>query len=275
MKQRFLLILIVLAPFIVCAQQSRSEVKKQERAARKKYLDAVAKKEEEGSIVFDKQDVFSIKLSTDGYGMFFEHARFKTINKNKLWWFELGERKDHKEKSGTINDPSGVPYGNSFIYGKINNFYYAKFGLGNQVPIGGKANKNGVAISAIYGGGGTLAMMKPYCLMVVDPNDPTNEIQIRYNQSALYDSLFLNPNTINGGAPFGSGFNKISFTPGVFARTAVRFDWEHFNTAITAVEVGLNAECYTQKLQIMANNPKDFFYFNAYVSIVLGGRKLR
>ena len=260
---------------MVSAQSSKKEQKKQEQIARKKYLDGIAKKEEEGAIVFDKQDVFGIKLNTDGYGLFFEHGKFITMNKNKLWWIELGERKDPKEKRGTLTDPNGVAYGNSFIYGKINNFYYAKFGLGNQFPIGGKANTNGIAITGIYGGGGTLAMMKPYCLQVVDPNDPNNEIQIRYHENPLYDSLFLDTKNINGGSPFGSGFNKISFTPGVFARTAIRFDWEHFNTGITAIELGLNAEVYTQKLAIMALNPKNNFFLNAYISMVFGGRKLR
>ena len=275
MKHSFLLLLIFSAPFMVTAQQSVKPTKKQEQAARKKYLDAIAKKEEEGAIVFDKTDVFGIKLNTDGYGLFFEHGKFKTMKKTNLWWFELGERKDPKEKRITLDDGLGGARGNSFIYGKINNFYYCKFGLGNQVPIGGKANKNGVAVTAIYGGGGVLAMMKPYCLQVWD-SAQQQEIQIRYNQSAYHNTMFLDPNnSIIGGSAFGSGFDKISFTPGVFVRTALRFDWEHFNSGITAVEVGLNAEVYTQKVHIMADNPKSNLYFNAYVSIVLGGRKLR
>ncbi len=274
MKYCLLLILILTAPFLVSAQLSKKDRKKQEQVARKKYLDAIAKKEEEGAIVFDKQDIFGIKLNSDGYGMFFEHGSFNTMKKNKLWWIELGERKDPKEKKGTITDQFGVALGNSFIYGKVNNFYYLKVGFGNQFPIGGKANKNGIAVSGIYGVGATMAMMKPYYLQVW--NDSIGqEIQIRHNQSAYYDSLFLDPRSIIGSSSFGSGFDKISFTPGAFLRTAIRFDWEHFNTGITAVEIGLNTEIYTQKVQIMANNPKNHFYFNAYVAIVLGGRKLR
>ena len=274
MKYSFLLLLIFSAPFWVLAQQTGKPTKKQVQAARKKYLDAIAKKEEDGAIVFDKSDVFGIKLNSDGYGMFFEHSKFKTMKKNRLWWFELGERKDPKEKRITLDDGMGGALGNSFIFGKINNFYYAKFGLGNQIPIGGKANKNGVAVSLIYGGGGALAMMKPYCLQAWDTTQQ-KEIQISYNQSTYHNNLFLDPGYLIGGSPFGSGFEKIKFTPGIFARTAMRFDWEHFNTGITAIEVGLNAELYTQKVLIMANNPKSSFYFNAYVSIVLGGRKLR
>ena len=114
-------------------------------------------------------------------------------------------------------------------------------------------------------------MMKPYYVQALDSNN--NLVDVRYHQSAYDDSLFLY--RAIGGSTFGNGFNQMSFTPGVFARAAIRFDWEHFNTGITAVEVGLNAEAYTKKLEIMALNPPGFFYFNAYVSIVLGGRKLR
>ena len=116
MKYSFLLLLIFSAPFLVLAQQTSKPTKKQAQAARKKYLDAIAKKEEEGAIVFDKSDVFGIKLNTDGYGLFFEHSKFKTMNKNRLWWFELGERKDPKEKRITLDDGTGGARGNSFIF---------------------------------------------------------------------------------------------------------------------------------------------------------------
>ena len=41
--------------------------------------------------------------------------------------------------------------------------------VGQQYLIGGKGNKNGVAVSAIYGGGLSLGYLKPYYLNVHDP----------------------------------------------------------------------------------------------------------
>ncbi len=98
-------------------------------------------------MVYNKQNAFGAKLVTDGYGIFYEHGKYKTNTSTNLWWLELGERKDPKESKIVSGDGAGFQIGNPFIYGKINNFYYAKLGFGQQRLIGGKGNKNGVAVS--------------------------------------------------------------------------------------------------------------------------------
>ena len=51
----------------------------------------------------------------------------------------------NKKDKQTLTDQFGFAFGNSFIYGKINNFYFLKAGFGQQLLIGGKGNQNGVA----------------------------------------------------------------------------------------------------------------------------------
>src|SRR5215831_17458487 len=154
-------------------QPSTKEQKKQER---KEHLNELMKQYEEGSLIYSKQSAFGFKLNTDGWGVFYEHGKYKTIKKTNIWWLEFGERKNHKEEKVTTGEDVGggfILVGNPYIFGKENNFYYIKAGIGQQYLIGGKGNKNGVAVSAIYGGGLSLGYLKPYYVNVQDPSTGT------------------------------------------------------------------------------------------------------
>jgi hypothetical protein len=202
--------------------------------------------------------------------MFYEHGKYKTLTNTSLWWLELGERKHPKEeKVPTLSASSGFLIISSYIYGKRNNFYYLKAGLGRQTLIGGKGNKNGVAVSAIYGGGLSLGMLKPYYVEIENPNTGQRE-EIKYDNN---DSLFLDPTIIVGRGGLTKGFGEMKFVPGVHVRTALRFDYGRFNELLSALEVGLNAEYYSQNMPILLMNKEKKFFFNAYVALTFGRRK--
>jgi hypothetical protein len=81
----------------------RSDKKKADRRAQ---IDKLIKQEEEGALIFNKQSIFGIKLNTDGYGIFYEKGKYKTINKTNLWWIELNEHKHVKEEKFAKGDPN-------------------------------------------------------------------------------------------------------------------------------------------------------------------------
>ncbi|MBN8836359.1 MAG: hypothetical protein J0I09_03820 [Sphingobacteriia bacterium] len=270
------LILIVLFPVLVKSQNTTDQreitPRQQKQLERKKKIDQIIKQEEEGALVYQKQGEFGFKLNTDGWSILYEHGKYKTITKSNLWWVELGERKDKKEEklSKSSSVFPGLAIGNPFVYGKINNFYYLKLGIARQLLLGGKGNKNGVAVSFIYGGGLSLGMLKPYYLEVQDPT--TGQItDVKYD--GKNDTTFLNPNVINGASGFGKGFGEIKYVPGALVRTALRFEYGRYNEVVSALEVGINAEYYTQDMQILAYNNPTKLFFNAYVALVFGKRK--
>lgn len=242
--------------------------KKQERRDK---INNLIKQEEEGALIYSKQSAFGFKLNTDGWGASYEHGKYKTIRKTNLWSIEVGERKSPKEEKVTTGQDFGtfILVGNPYVFGKENNFYYFKAGLGQQLLIGGKGNKNGVAVSAIYGGGLSIGYLKPYYLNVTDQNSETRDI--KYNDSLAY--LFLDPAYINGASGFTKGFSEGKVTPGAFARVALRFDYGRFNEFLSAIEVGVNAEYYSKEMPIMVNNDAKKFFYNGYVSIEFGRRK--
>lgn len=243
--------------------QAKSEKQKKKQQQRE-HINQLIKQEEEGAIIYHKQSVFAIKLNTDGYGVFYEVGKQKTIWKSSVYQFELGERKHPKEER--IPPEIGI---NPYIYGKINNFYYFKAGFLQQQLIGGKGNKNGIAVSALYGGGITLGLIKPYYIKVEDLQ--TNALtDIKYNNN---DSVFLDPNVIRGASGFTMGFGEIKVKPGAFAKAALRFDYGRYNEVVSALEVGVNVEYYASKISQMLYNKDRQLFFNLYAAVAFGKRK--
>jgi len=112
-------------------------------------------------------------------------------------------------------------------------------------------------------------MLKPYYIQVEDPNTG-NITDIKYNNN---DSTFLDSNVILGASAFGKGFGEIKYVPGIHLRTGLRFDYGRYNEVLSAIEVGLNLEYYTEKMPIMVLNDPHHAFLNAYISIEFGKRK--
>lgn len=254
------------------AQQQQKPIseKQQKKQQRKQHINELIKREEEGSLIYNKQTVFGFKLNTDGWTALFEHGKYKTTTTTNTWFIEFGERKSHKEEKVQSDYYSGYSIGSPFIYGKQNNFYNLNFGIGQQKLIGGKGAKNGVAVSAIYGGGFSAGLLKPYYVTVVDPN--TQETRdVKYQGPG--DTLFTNIFYLVSGAGLTKGISEIKFVPGVVAHAGLRFDYGRYNELLSALEVGISAEFYTQDMPIMVDAPEKKFFYNAYIAIEFGSRK--
>jgi len=245
--------------------QSRS--KREERLKKKNEkrlrLNELARQEEEGEIVYNKQNVFSLKLATDGYGIGYEFGKFKANRKSLLFNFELSEKKHPKEKREGFFDPGQLRV-NYLAFGKRNTFYQARFGVAMQQVVGGKGNKNGVSVSAIYGGGLALGLVKPYIIdaLTIDGDVKTS----RYPE--IIDSQYIEIKAKG----IAGGWNELKVRPGAYLKTAMRFDYGRLNETVTAIEVGLSAEYYSSKIPQMAYNKDKQFFFNAYLAILLGRR---
>lgn len=269
--------MLIVFPLYTLAQSKPAEkstdkkTKAERRAERKERVNKLIKQEEEGALIYQKQNIFGLKLTTDGYGAFFEKGYMKTVDKANLFSIEIGERKSNKEQKIASVDPNGFLFSNSYIYGKQNNFYYVKLGFAQSLLIGGKGNKNGVAVSAIYGGGLSIGMLKPYYLKVVDNN---TELTIKYlNDGSHNDQLFLEPSKIIGSAGMFKGLNQIKYKPGIFGKASLRFDYGRYNEMVTAIEAGIHVEYYADKIPIMIQNKEKRLFINAFAAIEFGGRK--
>jgi hypothetical protein len=273
-KKVFLVICLLKIVGLSAQQRSTPESaaqRMQKKADKREKINQLIRQEEEGALIFQKQSAFGIKLNTDGWGAFYEKGKYKTITKTNLWWLEFGEHKNKKEERvPTLTASQGFIVVSNYIYGKRNNFYHFNIGLGQQKLIGGKGNKNGVAVSAIYGGGLSIGMLKPYYIEIQNPSTGLRE-QIKY--SPANENLFLDPTIILGKGGLFKGFGEIEYVPGFHARAALRFDYGRYNEVLSALEVGLKAEYYTKKMPVVLLNEDKQLFFNAYAAIVFGKRK--
>lgn len=248
---------------------SRKSTKSDKKEVRRQKINTLIKQSEEGVLVYQKQSIFGIQGRTNGYGVFYELGKMKTNRKTTTYRIDLTEIKHQKEEKLSNGGGGGFVFSNPFIYGKLNSFYQATLGFGQQYILGQKGNKNGVAVSAILNGGLALGLLKPYYLEVVDQT--TNQSKtIKY--SVADSSLFLGPSILGGGG-FGKGWNEIKMKPGGFVKTAIRFDYGRFNEVVSGIEAGLSVEFYGSKIPIMFGQKEKQLFFQGYLSILFGRRK--
>jgi hypothetical protein len=264
--------------------KSKKELKQEKKAEKRENINALIKQEEEGAIIYEKQNTYGLKLYSDGWGAFFEKGYQKSVNKANLFSLEIGERRHPKEdKVFSLQQSGGFLFGTPLIYGKQNNFFFAKLGLGQSYLIGGKGNRNGVSVSAVYKGGLSLGALKPY-YVDIQPPGTTETISVKWeNGEGPYDDVFLiNP---IGSSGLFKGFNELQLKPGAFVQGSVRFDYGRYNEMVSALEVGFNIEYYTSNMPIMLEKdntivnqspiivePKKLF-LNVFIAVEFGRRK--
>ena len=270
MRKLFLTVLAFPLVIALHAQDSTSVPRQNmqnKKNAKRDRMNNLMRMEEEGDLIFNKHNIFGIRLATDGYGISFEKGKYKTPTRTLLFEFELNEKKSPKEHrisatSDGFNYTSVVPY-------KLNNLYEFKMAVGQQHLIGGKGNKNGVAVTALYAGGITLGLLKPYYLDI--QNQITGETSRKTFDQVVTDTT--TGDAITGASGFTVGWGHLSLKPALNAKQAMRFDYGRLNQTITAIEVGLTEEFYFSKIPQVYFVPQKQFFFNAFVSILFGSRK--
>lgn len=269
MKKLLLFVLITSVAISSSAQDTTASRKgkiNEKKEARKQKINALIRQAEEGILIYSKQSIFGLQFRTNGYGGFYELGRMKTNRKTTIYRLDITEIKHPKEEK---LPSGGIFFGNPYIYGKINNFYQATLGFGQQYILGQKGNKNGVVVSAVYNAGLALGLLRPYYLEVQDPQNGQSKV-IKYSKQD--SALFVGP-TIVGGGGFGKGWSEMKVKPGGFAKAALRFDYGRFNETVSGIEVGISIEAYGEKIPIMLEQKNKQLFFQGYISILFGRRK--
>lgn len=264
--KKILFILAALSFSFATMAQEKPNAKKAKKEEKRKRIDALIKQEEEGVIAYKKQTVYGVKLTTDGYGAFLEIGRGKSVKKAMLYQFEIAERKHQKEEKS----PSFANFSAPIIYGKLNFFYPVKLGVQQQILLGNKSNKNGLSVTGNLGGGLCIGLLRPYEIEV-DKAGKRTFVSYDSPDSLLFIDSYRDQTA--AGPNFGTGWNHLKVTPGIYIKPAVRFDYGKLNELVSALEVGVNAEFYAKKIPQMLYNKQKQFFFSAYVAVLFGKRK--
>ncbi len=227
-------------------------------------------------ITYDSELTGNIKLMTNGWSIGGHYGLLKKWNSTTLYTVEFGELKHFKE-SRQRADYSVSAFGrsaSSFTYGKQNSFFTLRAGLGQKRYFSEKARRKGVAVGMFYNFGPSLGIIKPYYLEVTRLEQGTNRVNIndvRYSENTAQE--FLNKNRIYGSSSIAMGLNEINLAVGAHAKLALHLDWGAFEEHVKALEVGIAADFYFQKIPIMVSDDNRPYFINLYAALQLGKRK--
>jgi hypothetical protein len=221
---------------------------------------------------FEHEVEFGGGVHTRGFTIGINYLMIKSETMSWLAQMEFSELKNPKERR-LSNESIAIGGGRrSFIYGKRNNFYTLRAGAGQRLYISEKTNKSIVAVAFAYSGGLSMGMLKPYYLDLIYRLDNAG-ISIRseaYNENNRYK--FLDPVDIDGASGFSTGWDDLSIAPGLYAKGSLIFDWGPKDEISKILEIGLAADVYFKKIDIMIDQPNSPIFLNLYMNIYFGKR---
>ncbi len=215
-----------------------------------------------------------LRLNSNGWSIYTDIGKVKAKDIKhsdmfynvRFWQIEFTEKKNPREQKIT-SDYGGVTGGTGkYIYGKINNFYAVKLGLGFRTLIAGKPDPGTVSIHWVNAFGVSIGLLKPYYLNVY--SDPS---AIKF-ADATTQSDFLNQQVIEGKAAFTKGLSEIKVNPGGHFKSAFHFDFSTNRKNVMGVEVGANVEYYSQAIPLMANQTATPYFVDMFVAFQYGRR---
>ena len=229
-------------------------------------------------IIFSKELGIDMRVQTHGFALAANIGKIKTYYLTRFYHFEIGELKHGKETRQSFDYPSGGSgkTSRSFIFGKRNNLYALRAGIGEKRYFSEKAKRKGVAVGVTYEGGFTLGLLKPYYLEIirsVEPGSPRFLVSEKYTEEN--QATFLDINRIYGSSGFTKGLSEIRPLPGGHFKAALHFDWGAFDEFVKALEVGVMGDIFFKNVPILAdvegaeNRP---FFINLFISLQLGKR---
>lgn len=235
--KKFLLIIIILSSIKIFSQNDSLSIQRN------------LLKQDEKSV--------SLKISNNGWGMDYRRAYIVNMHRKNLYEIQFNTIKHPKEEKTS----SYVYLFKSFVYGKKNDCFDFRFGLGKQVLLFDKKTPGTVAIRLFGFVGGDVAMLKPIYYVV---------------QTGLYDTSIVKYNQgqqtqfILKKASFWTGINELKINPGIYMKLGTSFEYSKTTTFLNSLEFGIESYLFLKKLDIMAeiNNPR--FIVSLYVSYRLG-----
>jgi len=228
-------------------------------------------------IIYNTELAADVRMQTNGWSVGVNWGTLKNYYLTRYYYVDFGERKHLKEL--TFN-PGVGRQGSTYIYGKQNNLYVLRGGLGEKRYISEKAAEKGVAVGVTYRLGPSLGLIKPYYLDININNDAPNSNDrtrpIRYSPETAQE--FLDEGRINNNSGFAKGWGEVRPAVGGHAMGALHISWGAFEEYVRAIEAGVMVDFYFQNVPIMVETSPDSnlnqpFFVNVFLNFQFGKRK--
>lgn len=224
-------------------------------------------------ILMLKERSGSVTLHTLGYGAGYRFGKNSSFFTRRIIEFDLLEMKAPNQEK-TYNDNFLNP--KYYYYGKLNNLYIIRAGIGQQKLLNRKPYWGGVEVRYFYSGGASLGLAKPVYLYI---SYYRSDLIIFATKSEKFDPTKNYPVTtadytydIYGRAPVFTGFNEIKPYPGIYAKGGFSFDYGTQNDRVKSLEIGLVVDVYPKAIPVMAFRDPYHFFLTGYLSFHFGKR---
>ena len=214
------------------------------------------------NVLYRNEDGFGIFAHSRGFGI--NYMRSKHITGTRKRMFEIEALNMHHPKELKIS--TNTDNSKRFKYGKLNNIFLLRAGVGYQTTIFKRADRKSIEIRTAYFLGANITFAKPYYVLVYREsiNGP------KYQESVKYDPDKLTLDSISGRGPLIDGLGELKIYPGLYAKANISFEYAPYSNKVKAIETGIIFDFYPKALPIMARNPAENFVITVYVGFVFG-----
>ncbi|MBI9038829.1 MAG: hypothetical protein JEY97_11900 [Bacteroidales bacterium] len=216
------------------------------------------------NILFQKEMKGGIIVHDRGFGLKFQIA--KTINAFKKQFFEIEAvtmQALKQEKIINIYYYNAKPY----YFGKLNNLYIFRGGLGIEKLLNSKPYWGGVELLYNYSGGASIGLAVPIYLNIINYNSYSYNYSI---ETKRYDPEIHPQELIYGRGPLFKGIGELSFHPGLYGKAGLNFEFGNYNTKISSLEIGAIIDVYPGGIALMAFESKSYAFLTLFFSVSFG-----
>jgi hypothetical protein len=206
---------------------------------------------------FNKGLLLGGRLNSNGWSGGIYYLIKEKPGSHHIWQLHFSEIKHEKQIKQENIGVLPAKYGETtpYMFGKINNLYTLQIGYSKEQPLLPGVVEGNLSVSFRYGGGFSLALLKPYYLKVVKTDysqpEPVSElIETKYTDSVA--ALFLERPRILGGSKWSKGLGETKLVPGIYLEAAFVIEPAPNKGLIQAITLGVNGAAYTKSLPIMA-----------------------
>jgi hypothetical protein len=212
------------------------------------------------------------KLNSNGWSGCLYYLKKTGNTTHNVWSLSFSEIKHEKQIRQQRPTDAFPEFGatSAYIFGKINNLYTIQLGYSREVLLLPGVVENNLSVSMRFGGGFSLALLKPYYLKLIYPLPQTNLREEKYVDSNA--EMFLKKEKIFGASKWSKGLDETKPVPGAFGEVAIVIEPAKSKYLVQTITVGANFAFYSSALPIMAKVEAYPWQGSFFVGLALGKR---
>ncbi len=233
------------------------------------FCDILAQSEidEQDKILYRNERTFAVLLNSNGLGINYRYGKRIDAFRKTIYDIDLVNIKHPKEVK--ISTSQFYFTNRSIVYGKLIHFYNLRLGIGVQKEMFRKFDRGGISIRRYITGGTSIGIQKPIYYMLGIDEDADGSYETQKIEKFTY-SQHVQTSTIIGKASYFKGFDELSFTPGVYGKLGIMFEFGKMDEVIHALDAGLVVDLFIKEIPIMAIENNNQVFFSLFVSYRFG-----